>query len=78
MKEAEQALYGLYKEVVTAKNLQRSPTMESKKLSIDKIRQLEHQRNFQITDPIYMDFSFRWKWLNNYIEEFTTECFYPV
>ncbi|MCI73583.1 hypothetical protein A2U01_0094847, partial [Trifolium medium] len=28
--------------------------MESKKkLSIDKIRQLEHQKNFQITDPTY-------------------------
>ncbi|MCI67698.1 hypothetical protein A2U01_0088957, partial [Trifolium medium] len=70
MKEAEQALCGSYKEVATAKNLQRSPTMESKKkLLIDKIRQLEHQRNFQITDSTYMDFSLRWKWLNNYIEE---------
>jgi len=47
MKEAEQALYGSYKEVTTTKNLQRSPTMESKKkMSIEKIRQLEHQKNF--------------------------------
>ncbi|MCI97357.1 hypothetical protein A2U01_0118658, partial [Trifolium medium] len=47
MREAEQALYGSYKEVATAKNLQRSSTVESKKkLSIDKIRQLEHQKNF--------------------------------
>ncbi|WJX40448.1 hypothetical protein P8452_27919 [Trifolium repens] len=79
MKEAEQALYGAYKEITTAKNFQRSSTMESKKkLSIDKIRQLEHQKNFQITDPTYMEFSLRWKWLNHYVEEFTTECFYPV
>ncbi|KAK2354186.1 hypothetical protein QL285_091736 [Trifolium repens] len=79
MKEAEQALYGAYKEITTAKNFQRSPTMESKKkLSIDKIRQLEQQKNFQITDPTYMEFSLRWKWLNHYVEEFTTECFYPV
>jgi len=79
MKEAEQALYGSYKEVTTAKNLQRSPTMESKKkMSIGKIRQLEHQKNFQITDPTYMEFSLRWKWINNYVEEFTTECFYPI
>jgi len=79
MKEAEQALYGSYKEVTTAKNLQRSPTMESKKkMSIDKIRQLEHQKNFQITDPTYMEFSLKWKWINNYVEEFTTECFYPI
>jgi len=47
MKEAEQALYGSYKEVTTTKNLQRSPTMESKKkMLIEKIRQLEHQKNF--------------------------------
>ena len=73
MKEAEQALYGAYKEITTAKNLQKSPTMESKKkLSVDKIRQLEHQKNFQITDPTYMEFSLRWKWLNHYVEEFTT------
>jgi len=79
MKEAEQALYDSYKEVTTTKNLQRSPTMESKKkISIDKIRQLEHQKNFQITDPTYMEFSLRWKWINNYVEEFTTECFYPI
>ncbi|KAK2406997.1 hypothetical protein QL285_042661 [Trifolium repens] len=79
MKEAEQALYGAYKEITTAKNLQKSPTMESKKkLSVDKIRQLEYQKNFQITDPTYMEFSLRWKWLNHYVEEFTTECFYPV
>ncbi|KAK2381926.1 hypothetical protein QL285_069493 [Trifolium repens] len=79
MEEAEIALYGSYREIATAKNLQRSPTMESKKkLSIDKIRQLEHQKNFQITDPTYMEFSLRWKWLNHYNEIFTTECFYPV
>ncbi|KAK2393980.1 hypothetical protein QL285_055867 [Trifolium repens] len=79
MEEAEIALYGSYREIATAKNLQRSPTMESKKkLSIDKIRQLEHQKNFQITDPTYMEFSLRWKWLNHYNEVFTTECFYPV
>jgi hypothetical protein len=29
MKQAEQALYGAYKEITTAKNLQKSPTMES-------------------------------------------------
>jgi hypothetical protein len=63
MEEAEIALYGSYREIATAKNLQISPTMESKKkLSIDKIRQLEHQKNFQITDPTYMEFSLRWKW----------------
>jgi hypothetical protein len=79
MEEAEIALYGSYREIATAKNLQRSPTMESKKkLSIDKIRQLEHQKNFQITDPTYMEFSLRWKWLNHYNEIFTTECFSPV
>jgi len=79
MKEAEQALYGSYKEVTIAKNLQRSPTIESKKkMSIDKIRQLEHQKNFQIIDPTYIEFSLRWKWINNYVEEFTTECFYPI
>jgi hypothetical protein len=45
--EAEIVLYGSYREIATAKNLQRSPTMESKKkLSIDKIRQFEHQKNF--------------------------------
>jgi hypothetical protein len=78
MKEAEQALYGSYKEVTTTKNLQRSPTMKSKKkMSIDKIRQLEHQKNFQITNLTYMEFSLRWKWINNYVEEFTTQCFYP-
>ena len=47
-------------------------------MSIDKIRQLEHQNNFQITDPTYMEFSLRWKWIINYVEEFTTECFYPI
>jgi hypothetical protein len=79
MEEAKLALYGSYKEIATAKNIQRSPTMESKKkLSIDKIRQLEHQKNFQIADPTYLEFSLGWKWLNHYKEEFTTECFYPV
>ncbi|KAK2383586.1 hypothetical protein QL285_071021 [Trifolium repens] len=48
MEEAEIALYGSYREIATAKNLQRSPTMESKKkLSIDKIRQLEHNFFFR-------------------------------
>ena len=79
MKEAEQALHSSYKEVTSTKDLRRSPTMETKKkTSIDKIRQLEHQKNFQITDPTYLEFSLRWKWLNNYVEEFTTEYFYPI
>jgi len=47
-------------------------------MSIDKIRQLEHQKNFQITNQTHLEFGLRWKWLNIYVEEFTTECFYPV
>ncbi|MCH92005.1 hypothetical protein A2U01_0012937, partial [Trifolium medium] len=79
MEEAQRALYGAYKEIAIAKNIQRSSTMESKKkLSIDKIRQLEHQKSFQIAEPTYLEFSLRWKWLNNYTEVFTTECFYPI
>ncbi|CAJ2676540.1 unnamed protein product [Trifolium pratense] len=79
IKEAEQALYGPYKEITAAKDIQRSSTMESKKkLSIDKIRQLEHQKTFHLADPTFTEFSLRWKWINNYIEEFSTDCFYPT
>lgn len=76
MEEAKAAFSAAYKEVTMAKNIQESSNMKTKKkVSVETILSLERMRKKERT---FADFINKWKWLNNYSEEFAKECFYPV